>query len=84
MAGLEGDYAVRYMEKELSLQEQMVIDLMAHAQTFFTREDGSSWIAPRRSALEGTIFDLLRREAETLARFDDPNDMYAHCFCELD
>lgn len=82
LAGLEEGYAVRFMEKELDFEDKLMLDLLTRADVLLSRDDGTRRLAPRRPSLEGTLVDLVRRQAETLALFDDPNGVYAYCFCE--
>jgi protease-4 len=78
LAGLESDgYGRRYFEKELSPTEQLALQFLGSARR--TGLDIGDLFA-RHSSLE----QLAARLAEVLtplARFNDPNGVYAHCFC---
>lgn len=78
LAGLEpDDYGRRYFEKELTPTEQLALQFLGSVKrTGFDFGD----LFARRSSLEqlaARISDIL----SPLARFNDPNGVYAHCFC---
>lgn len=81
MAGLESDgYGRRYFEKELSPAEQLALQFLGSARR--TGLDVGDLFA-RHSSLER----LAARLAEVLtplSRFNDPNGVYAHCFCTVE
>lgn len=81
MAGLESDgYGRRYFEKELSPGEQLALQFLGSARR--TGLDVGDLFA-RQSSLER----LAARLAEVLtplSRFNDPNGVYAHCFCTVE
>lgn len=73
------DYAEEFIEPELSLAQQLVLQLKSRAA-------GMLWRAsPGELALAQLAqrLDPVTREAQQLARFSAPNRLYAHCFCEV-
>ncbi len=83
LAGLGDDYAVRYVEKGMSIAERMALQFLSRT---------AAWLGPDLGAVRNgsvaavrqALFDILRREAETLAGLNDPNGVYALCFCEVE
>lgn len=80
LAGLESDaYGRKYFEKELTPTEQLALQFLGSVRQLGV--DAGSLFG-HRSSLE----ELAARLADTispLARFNDPNGIYAHCFCRL-
>ena len=78
LAGLEPDgYGLRYFEKELTPTEQLALQFLGSVRR--TGIDVGGLFAPR-----STLEQLAARLADVvspLARFNDPNGIYAHCFC---
>lgn len=71
------DYHVEFVEPQLSIVQQLVQQFRADAARVLFRPDAGSnalLAAARR-------FDPVRRELERVARFTDPNRIYAYCFC---
>lgn len=77
LAGLGEDYTVRFIEKELEFQEQLLRDLMAETGVL---EDLA---AEKPSPLRTMVRDL-ERSVETVTRFNDPNYVYAWSTIETD
>ena len=83
MAELEEGHAVRYMEKEQTFSERMAAQFLTWAAQELgpvASFSGAGFVPPAREAL----LEILRREAELLSSLNDPNGVYALCFCELD
>jgi len=81
LAGLETDgYGTRYIEKSLSPTEQFALDLMSSAK--WVGIDLAS-IKVRSSSLE-RLAGMLEDAAKPLLRFNDPQGMYAYCFCSIE
>ena len=84
-AGLGDDYGVRYVEKDVTFKEQIALMLAgkAHAvlgeEVFVSR--GSQTLRSLSTALG---LEHLQAEIEALARFNDPQGLYAYCFCRVD
>ena len=82
-AGLgEGDYGVRYIQREPSLSERLAMSMVSagHRLLQWTGIE----IGPALGA--GTLSRLVARldaELRSLAGFNDPRNLYYHCFCEL-
>jgi len=77
-AGLEEGYGVRYMERELSFREQLMVDLMARAGALF-----GSTEQLRTPTVQHRFVDFLAEQTELLRTLNDPNGVYAHCLCEV-
>ncbi|MEM1412618.1 MAG: signal peptide peptidase SppA [Pseudomonadota bacterium] len=73
----EGSYTVRYIEKELDFQEQLIRDFMADSGLF----DDLAVAEP--SPLKTMLRDL-EQSIETVTRFNDPNHVYAWSTIETD
>jgi len=73
------DYATTFIEPELTLVEQLAMQLRSSVAGSLLRA------TPDETALAqlGQRLDPVTREAERLARFSAPNRLYAYCFCEL-
>lgn len=77
-AGLEEGYGVRYLEKELTFREQLLVTMMAKAGAFYRPA------SERRPSLPDTVGRLLLDEVDRLSEFQDPMGVYAHCLCQID
>jgi protease-4 len=78
MAELGSDYDVDYIEIELSLKEQLLLQIRSEAMDV-GRMVGL--IAPP-SDLE-RVLDPLMKQAKELAKLNDPRGLYAYCWCNL-
>jgi protease IV len=76
MAELGSDYDVDYIETELSLREQLLLQIRSE-----TMEMGrmAGLIAPPGD-LE-RVLDPLLEQAKGLAKLNDPRGLYAYCWC---
>ncbi|MBT8132617.1 MAG: signal peptide peptidase SppA, partial [Gammaproteobacteria bacterium] len=74
-AGLGSDYAVRYVEKKLSLRESLALGLATQARALV----GTSWQASGLNSFASQLTDDLDR----LARLNDPQNLYYHCLCDV-
>ena len=73
----QGQYGMKYFEKELSPGEQLALDLMGGAKWLgFNPEI----LAAQRSSVE-RVASLLQDAISPLLRLNDPKGVYAHCFC---
>lgn len=70
LAGLGDDYAVRFVEKELEFQEQLIADLMAEA-------NAAGQPLPSTPSGARSVLRELEAALEPLTRFNDPNHAYA-------
>jgi protease-4 len=76
LADLGTEYDVDYIEPNLTLREQLLMQL----RTAGARLAGSIGLVPARSALQKVLEPLLA-EATRLAAFNDPHGLYAYCWC---
>src|SRR5580700_11166738 len=76
LAELGSDYGVDYIESELSLREQLLMQLRSEALRL---GQAAGLIAPR-SEVE-RAFDPLLAQARAIARLNDPRGLYAYCWC---
>ena len=83
LAELGDDYAVRFVEKELELSEQLMADILSSATDAFGPFEIEGLTRPK-SGLEARFMDTLEQHRDMLALFDDPMNVYAHCFCEVE
>ncbi len=77
LAELGADYDVEYIESELSLREQLMMQLRAEA----LRLGQMTGLAAPRSDIERVI-DPLLEQARAIARLNDPRGLYAYCWCK--
>lgn len=76
LAELGSDYGVDYIEPELSLREQLLLQL--RSQTLHIGQM-AGLIAPP-SALT-RVLDPLVEQARSIAELNDPRGLYAYCWC---
>jgi len=76
------DYELEFVEPELSWAQELVLQWKGKAVKALL----SSGLDDRTSALIRVAqkFDPLTKEMERLARFTEPNKIYAYCFCGAD
>ncbi len=77
LAELGADYDVEYIESELSLREQLMMQLRAEA----LRLGSMAGLAAPRSDIE-QVLDPLLEQARAIARLNDPRGLYAYCWCK--
>jgi protease-4 len=77
LAELGADYDVDYIESELSLREQLMMQLRAEA----LRLGQMTGLAAPSSDIERVINPLLE-QARAIARLNDPRGLYAYCWCK--
>ncbi len=83
-AKLGKSYQVTYVEKERSLKEKVMAGLSVRA-TRVAAAFGYT-LAPTPEPVTGAGAAVLRavaKEADQLSVWNDPNGIYAHCFCEV-
>jgi protease-4 len=80
-AGLSGNFGVRRIEPELSLPQQLLLQLGDSAVRWLSRINALH--APAGAALLQQLRPL-DREIARWARLRAPDAIYAYCFCELD
>jgi protease-4 len=76
----EGDYGMKYFEKELSPGERLALDLMGGVKWLGF---GPELFSSKPSSVE-RIAGLLDDAISPLLRFNDPKGVYAHCFCNFE
>jgi len=78
LADLGTDYETYYIEPDLSLREQLLLQLKSLAQNV----GRSLGLIPPRTELD-RVLDPLLAQAKALARLNDPRGIYAYCWCGL-
>jgi len=73
---LPADYQVDYIEPELSLREELLMQLRSET----VRIGEMAGIIPPRSDLE-RVLDPVLEQARLIARLNDPRGLYAYCWC---
>jgi protease IV len=76
LAQLGAEYDVDYIEPELSLREELLMQIRSQA----VRVGESAGIIPRGNEVE-RILDPLLEQAHAIAKLDDPRGLYAYCWC---
>jgi protease-4 len=76
LAELGSDYDVDYIESELSLREELMMQLRSQALQFGLM---TGIIAPR-SDLQIAL-DPVLEQARSIVRLNDPRGLYAYCWC---
>jgi protease-4 len=76
LAELGSDYAVDYIEPELSLREQLLLQLRSETRAL----SQLAGIMPPRSDIEW-VLDPVLEQARAIARLNDPRGLYAYCWC---
>ena len=76
LAQLGPDYDIDYIETELSLREQLLMQIRSQA----VRVGQLAGLIPPRTDLERFI-DPLLEQARVIARFKDPRGLYSYCWC---
>ncbi len=77
LAQLGSDYGVDYIESELSLREELLMQLRSEALRL---GEGAGLIAPH-GEVERAL-DPLLAQARAIARLNDPRGLYAYCWCK--
>ena len=76
LAQLGSDYDVDYIEPELNLREQLLMQLRSE-----TVQLGQlAGHIPQRSGIE-RVLDPVLDQARAIARLNDPRGLYAYCWC---
>jgi protease-4 len=76
LAELGNEYEVDYIESELSLREELLLQLRSQALQFGQMVG----LVPPRGAVE-QVLDPLLDQARTIAKLNDPRGLYAYCWC---
>ena len=83
LAELGDGYAVRYVEREPSVSESLMRQLLSRA---------ADWLGPAQVDFRGggippirrSLLQMVERETEMLASLNDPNGIYAICDCDVE
>lgn len=85
LAGIADDYHLRYIEKDLSVKEQVALMFAARADTWFGEELSGLRRQNEWQRLGDSLgLTRLQEELRALTRFNDPQGVYAYCFCRLE
>jgi len=76
LAELGSDYDVEYVEPDLSLREQLLMQIRSQAM----RLGRFAGLVPGDTGIEAAL-DPLVEQARTLAQLNDPRGLYAYCWC---
>jgi protease IV len=76
LAELGSDYDVSYIDPDLSLREQLLMQLRSEARSV----GEISGLIPPPSGIE-RILDPMLEQARAIARLNDPRGLYAYCWC---
>ena len=76
LAQLGADYGVDYIEPDLSLREQLMVQLRSESLTLM----GMVGLTAPRSDLE-RFLDPVLAQARAITALNDPRGLYAYCFC---
>jgi protease-4 len=76
LAELSADYDVDYIEPELSLRQQLLLQLRSET---LRMGEIAGIIAPRGEVER--VLDPLLEQARAIARLNDPRGLYAYCWC---
>src|ERR1700723_1728689 len=76
LAELGSDYDVDYIEPELSLREELLMQLRSQA----VRVGQLAGLVPQSNDLE-RMLDPLLEQARVIARLQDPRGLYSYCWC---
>jgi protease IV len=76
LAEMGADYDVDYIEPELSLKEQLLMQIRSQA----VRVGQLAGLVPKSNDLE-RMLDPLLEQARVIARLKDPRGLYSYCWC---
>jgi protease-4 len=76
LAQLGADYDTDYIETELSLKEQLLMQIRSQA----VRVGQLAGLVPQRTDIE-RMLDPLLEQARVIARLKDPRGLYSYCWC---
>jgi protease-4 len=76
LAELGADYSVDYIEPELSLREQLLMQLRSEA----VHVAQIAGLIPPPNPLE-RVLDPILEQARSVAALNDPRGLYAYCWC---
>jgi protease-4 len=76
LAELGSDYDVDYIEPELSLREELLMQL--RSETLHIAQIAG--LIPPRTDIE-RVLDPVLEQARAIAKLNDPRGLYAYCWC---
>jgi protease-4 len=76
LAELGADYDVEYIEPEMTLREELLMQLRSET----LRMGQLAGLVPPRSDIELAL-DPLLEQARSIAKLNDPRGLYAYCWC---
>jgi protease-4 len=76
LAELGKDYDVDYIEPDLSLREELLMQIRSQA----VRLGQSAGLIPQRTEVE-RILDPLLQQARAITQLKDPRGLYSYCWC---
>jgi len=76
LAELGGDFDVDYIESELSLREELLMQFRSQALRLGRL---AGLVAPHSET--DAVLDPLLEQARAIARLNDPRGLYAYCWC---
>src|ERR1700735_3141455 len=76
LAELGSDYDIDYIEPELSLREELLMQIRSQA----VRVGELAGLMPERSEIE-RVLDPMLEQARAIAELNDPRGLYAYCWC---
>ncbi len=76
LADLSGDYGVDYVESELTLREQLLLELRSESLSL----GQAAGLIPAPGEVE-RVLDPVLAQARAIARLNDPRGLYAYCWC---
>ena len=76
LAELGKDYDVDYIEPELSIRQELLMQIQSQA----VRLGQSAGLIPQRTDVE-RILDPLLEQARAITRLKDPRGLYSYCWC---
>ncbi len=79
LAELGDDYRVEYLERDLDLKDQVLVEFLTFTADWYQPEVR----AATRPRLQRLVAAYVRDQAEMLLQFGDPQGIYAHCLCEV-
>jgi protease-4 len=73
------EYGIKHIEQELSDTQQLILDLIEASSLLGI--DASAWVN-QPTAIEAVV-GKLAEQANAMLRFNDPQGVYSHCFCDF-
>ena len=73
----DGQYGLKYFEKELSVAEQFVVEFLGSARVRGIIGDARV----RNASPVDRLVTMLEQVLAPIELFNDPKGSYAHCFC---